>query len=206
MTTHKCEKCSMEGNYLKPDSDGLVRYYCHHHAPEGATKIGEPLKSDSGFKKFLPLIIIFSVIVLFTGITTYIHGFTVEFAMRMMMGSFFAIFGAFKIFNLTAFADAYSTYDILAKRSRVYAFIYPFLEILIAVLYLSDIGGIYRDIFTFLLMTISSVGVVQKLRLKEEIPCACLGMVFKLPMTKVTLFEDVLMAVEAFIMILIALK
>jgi hypothetical protein len=196
----------MEGTYLKADSGGLVRYYCHHHAPEGAMKIGETLKPNTSFKKFLPLIIIFSVIVLFTVIATYLHGFTLEFTMRMMMGSFFAIFGLFKIFNLRAFVDAYSTYDILAKRSRVYAFVYPFLELLIAVLYFADIGGIYRDIFTFLLMAISSIGVIQKLRLKEEIPCACLGMVFKLPMTKVTLFEDVLMAVEAFIMILIALK
>lgn len=206
MTTHKCEKCNMEGIYLKADNEGLVRYYCHHHAPEGAMKIGESPKADTGFKKFLPLVVIFSSIILFTVIATYVHGFTLEFAMRMMMGSFFAVFGAFKIFNLTAFADAYSTYDIIAKRSRAYAFIYPFLEILLAVLYLTDMGGIYRDIFTFLLMTVSSVGVIQKLRLKEEIPCACLGMVFKLPMTNVTLFEDVLMAVEAFIMILIALK
>ncbi len=206
MITHKCENCSMEGTYLKADSEGLVRYYCEHHAPKGATRIGEVPKPETGLKKFLPLIVIFSSIILFTTITTYLHGFTLEFAMRMMMGSFFAIFGAFKIFNLTAFADAYSTYDILAKCSRAYAFIYPFLEILIAVLYITDIGGIYRDIFTFLLMAVSSVGVIQKLRIKEEIPCACLGMVFKLPMTKVTLFEDVLMAVEAFIMILIALK
>ncbi len=195
----------MDATYLKADTDGLVHYFCDHHKPEGAVRIGG-IQKESTIKKFLSLIIIFSSILLFTIITTYLHGFTLEFAMRMMMGSFFAIFGAFKIFNLTAFADAYSTYDILAKHSRTYAFVYPFLEILLAVLYLTDIGGIYRDIFTLLLMTVSSIGVIQKLRLKEEIPCACLGMVFKLPMTKVTLFEDVLMAVEAFIMILIALK
>ncbi len=193
----------MEGTYLKADIDGLVHYYCEHHAPKGATKIGGAPKAETELRKFLPIIVIFSLIILFTIIATYTHGFTLEFAMRMMMGSFFAIFGGFKVFNLTAFADAYSTYDILAKRSRTYAFVYPFLEILIAVLYLADIGGIYRDIFTFALMIISSIGVIQKLRLKEEIPCACLGMVFKLPMTKVTLLEDLLMAVEALAMVLI---
>lgn len=192
----------MQGVYLKVGDDGLARYYCEHHTPEGSAKIGEISKPEIGLKKFLPVIIIFSLIVLCTTIATYIHGFTLEFAMRAMMASFFSIFGAFKIFNLTAFADAYSTYDILAKRSRVYAFTYPFLEILLAVLYVLDIGGIYRDIFTFLLMAVSSIGVIQKLRLKEEIPCACLGMVFKLPMTKVTLFEDVLMAFEALVMII----
>jgi hypothetical protein len=82
----------------------------------------------------------------------------------------------------------------------------PFLELLIAVLYFTDIGGIYRDVFTFVLMFVSTIGVVQKIREKEEVPCACLGMVFKIPMTWVTLVEDLLMALEALAMIFISLK
>jgi hypothetical protein len=192
----------MDATFLKADTDGLVHYYCDHHKPDGATRIGEVARENK-FKKFLPLSIIFSVIILFTAISTYIHGFSVVFAMRMMMGSFFLIFGGFKIFNLKAFAESYSTYDIVAIRSHVYAFLYPFLEIMLAILYLSNIGGIYRDIFTFVLMTVSSIGVIIKLRKKEEIPCACLGMVFKIPMTQVTLIEDLLMALEALIMVII---
>lgn len=203
---HTCEKCSMDGTFLKADKDCLVHYYCDHHAPEGATRIGKAPKQQSSFKKFLPLIVIFSSIFLFTIIASILHGsLDIAFSMRMMMGSFFAIFGLFKIFNLRAFADAYSTYDILAKRSRAYAFIYPFLELLIAALYLADIGGIYRDVFTFVLMTVSTIGVIQKIKEKEEIPCACLGKVFKIPMTSVTLIEDVVMALEALIMVLMIL-
>lgn len=206
MEKHICEKCSMEGIYVKADSEGLVRYYCEHHAPEGAMKIGETPKPNTGLKKFLPLIIIFSSISIFTVLATYIHGYSLEFAMSMMMGSFFATFGAFKVSNLKAFAEAYSTYDIVAMRSRLYSYIYPFLELLLALLYLTNTGSIYRDIFTFVVMMVSSIGVIQKLQEKEEIPCACLGMVFKIPMTWVTLIEDLLMAVEALIMIVIALK
>ena len=196
----------MDATFLKADRDGLVHYYCDHHAPEGSTRIGEPPKPESGIKKFLPLILIFSSIVIFTIVASIIHGTPdVAFSMRMMMGSFFAIFGLFKVFNLKAFVDAYSTYDILAKRSRVYAYAYPFFEILIAFLYLADIGSVYRDIFTFLLMSVSAVGVIQKIRENEEVPCACLGMVFKIPMTSITLIEDVVMALEAFIMALMTL-
>lgn len=154
-------------------------------------------------KDFLPIIVIFSVIVVFTALMTIFVRTELEFAMRMMMGSFFAIFGAFKLFNLHAFADAYSTYDIIAKRSRIYAFTYPFLELLFAIGYLFDVGGVVRDIIVFLVMIISTVGVIQKLREHEEIPCACLGMVFKLPMTWITLAEDMIMAVEAIIMIVL---
>ena len=194
----------MDATFLKADEGGLVHYYCDHHAPESATHINGIIKApESKIKKFLPLIIIFSSIILFTATSVFIRGsWSTIFAMRMMMGSFFLIFGAFKIFNIRAFAEAYSTYDILAMRSRIYAFIYPFLELLIAFLYLSDIGGIYRDIFTFILMVISSIGVIKKIRQKEEVPCACLGMVFKIPMTSVTLIEDILMALEALFMIM----
>lgn len=157
-------------------------------------------------KKFLPIIIIFFFITVFTVVTTYFHGFSLEFAMRMMMGSFFLVFGLFKVFNLKVFAEAYSTYDIVAKRSHFYALLYPFLELLLALLYLFDTGGIYRDTFTFLLMSVSTIGVVLKLQQKEEVPCACLGMVFKLPMTWVTLVEDVIMAVEALLMIYLAIN
>ena len=159
------------------------------------------------FKDFIPIIVIFSTIILFTILMqVFIKGTDFEFGMRMFMGAFFAIFGAFKVFNLSKFAEAYTMYDIIAKRSKAYAYIYPFLEIMLAVLYLANFGGISRDIFTLLLMSVSAIGVIQKLRLKEEIPCACLGMVFILPMTWITLIEDVLMAIEALIMIFLALE
>ena len=118
----------------------------------------------------------------------------------MLFRSFFFIFSLFKIFNLRAFSDAYTTYDIVAKRSRLYALAFPFIELAFAVLYLADFGGIVRDLIVFAVMAVSTIGVVQKLRLREEIPCACLGMVFVLPMTWVTLVEDFLMAAEALLM------
>ncbi len=168
---------------------------------EVATHPTQNLRIKRRFKDFLPIIIIFSVIIGFTALMTIFVRPELEFAMRMMMGSFFAIFGLFKVFNLRAFADAYQTYDIVAKRSRIYAFAYPFLELLFAAAYLLDFGGIVRDISVFVVMAISAIGVIQKLREHEEIPCACLGMVFILPMTWVTLVEDVLMAIEGIIMI-----
>ncbi len=156
------------------------------------------------WKDFLPIIIIFSVIVAFTALMAIFIRPEFEFGMRMFMGSFFLIFGFFKVINIRNFADAYQTYDIAARRSRFYAFLYPFLELVFACLYLFDIGGIARDMGVLLVMIISAIGVIQKLKQKEEIPCACLGMVFVLPMTWVTLAEDVLMAVEALIMIILA--
>jgi hypothetical protein len=42
-------------------------------------------------------------------------------------------------------------------------------------------------------MSVSLVGVVQSVLNKQKIRCACLGTVFNLPMSTVTIIEDSLM-------------
>lgn len=146
------------------------------------------------FKYFIPLIVIFIVIILLT----VFSGFT----MSNFMGYFFLIFGLFKVIKWKGFVMAYREYDVLAKMSKLYAYIYPLIEIGLGAAYLSVWNLFYVNIFTLIIMIISAYGVWLKLREKEEIPCACLGTVFKLPMTKVTLFEDLLMAVMSLLMLI----
>ena len=200
-TINKCEKCSMEGVY-ETKIDGVSHYYCEHHKVDGATKIIRIIK-QSELQKIAPLLSIFALIAILTLVTMYLQNdFTFMKGMMLMMSYFFLVFGAFKVVNLKNFADAYITYDILAMKSRVYALSYPFIEIALGLMYFFYIGGIYRDIFTFILMSIGTYGVWKALQNKEEIPCACLGMVFKVPVTKVTLFENLTMAIMALYMVL----
>ena len=51
-------------------------------------------------------------------------------------------------------------------------------------------------------MSISIIGVLQSVLNKKKIQCACLGAVFNLPMSTVTIIEDALMIVMSGIMIL----
>jgi hypothetical protein len=57
-------------------------------------------------------------------------------------------------------------------------------------------------VFTLLLMLMSAVGVAVELHKGKEIVCACLGAVFNIPMTYVTLLEDLLMAAMAAYMLI----
>lgn len=50
-------------------------------------------------------------------------------------------------------------------------------------------------------MGFSSIGVIQSVLNKKTIQCACLGAVFNLPMSTVTIVEDLLMVVMAGIML-----
>ena len=50
-------------------------------------------------------------------------------------------------------------------------------------------------------MTISLVGVLKSVLNKQKIQCACLGAVFNLPMSTVTIIEDALMILMSVAMI-----
>jgi len=163
----------------------------------------ENIKVKHELKDFLPLITIIAVIIIFT---IYMWSTATKpdlmFGMRMFMSGFFLIFGVFKLIKLKGFVMAYKKYDILAKKSTIYAYAYPFIEIGLGVSFFFAFNLLLTNIITLIIMIIGSYGVWLKIREKEEIPCACLGVVFKLPMTKVTLFEDLLMAVMALMMII----
>ena len=162
-----------------------------------------PSQPESNLKKFIPLISILSLIVLFTVFKQWQRG-NFEFmeAMSDFMGSFFVVFGTFKIINWKGFVESYRTYDLLAQKSMAYAYAYPLIELGLGTAYLCRYNLTLINWATLLVMGVSSIGVAKALLAKRKIVCACLGAVFKIPMTKVTLMEDVLMAFMAGIMLI----
>lgn len=154
-------------------------------------------------KTYFPLILIFSYIF---GAATFIEiveeGWDWMIWMSHFMAGFFLVFSFFKFLDLKGFAKAYATYDIVAKKIPAYGFIYPFLELGLGILFALKLFPLYTNIFTFILMSVSTIGVVQTLRIKSDFQCACLGTIFKLPMTRITLFEDLLMVLMSLGMIL----
>ena len=161
----------------------------------------------NGFRiaDYIPLIIIFCVIIAITCGLQWYRGFSFIGALSDFMAAFFLIFGFFKIINWPQFVQAYGEYDLLAQKSVAYAYAYPLIEIGLGILYLLRLFPVFTNVVTFIIMCISSLGVLVALRKKNNIVCACLGAVFKLPMTYVSLFEDLLMVTMALVMLIMGL-
>jgi copper chaperone CopZ len=123
--------------------------------------------------------------------------------MNDFMAGFFLVFSFFKLLNLSAFAQAYRGYDLIASKSMVYAYAYPFIELTLGVAYLIRWNPVATNWITLIVMLVSAAGVVNALRKRQLIECACLGTVFKLPMSKVTLIEDLSMAAMAAAMLIV---
>jgi copper chaperone CopZ len=122
--------------------------------------------------------------------------------MLHFMAGFFIVFSFFKFLDLRGFADAYSTYDLLAKRWRGYGFIYPFLELGLGLAFLFGAYLTQALWFSIVLMGFSSLGVIQALTEKRKIRCACLGTVLNLPMSTITLVEDLGMVAMSALMLM----
>ena len=57
----------------------------------------------------------------------------------------------------------------------------------------------------FVIMSVSIIGVLRSVLKKRAIRCACLGTVFNLPMSTITIIEDGLMIAVSAVSILTAL-
>ena len=124
-------------------------------------------------------------------------GVTMMETMRYFMAGFFLVFSFFKLLDIKAFATAYSGYDLLARRWRDWGLIYPFVELALGIAYLAQFNPLLTHWVTIIVMGFSAIGVIRAVASKTQIQCACLGTVFKLPMSTVTIVEDVGMVLMA---------
>lgn len=154
------------------------------------------------FTTYKPLLLIFLFIAATTAIVSIDNGkIDVMLWMQYFMAGFFIVFSFFKFLNLTGFAESYAMYDILAKRVKVYGLVYPFIELILGVAYLTGFEPTITYIATICIMGFSSIGVIQSVLDKKKIRCACLGAVFNLPMSMVTIIENLIMVLMALIML-----
>lgn len=154
------------------------------------------------FNTYKPLILIVSFIIGVTALSQYpFDSFSLMVWMRHFMAGFFIVFAFFKFLNLKEFANSYSMYDIIAAKWKNWGYIYPFVELLLGGLYLTNLFPIATNIATAIILGISSIGVIESNINNRKIKCACLGAVFNLPMSTVTIVEDLTMVAMAVLML-----
>lgn len=151
---------------------------------------------------YKPIILIFAYITTISIIAaTYQNTFHWMKAMNIFMAGFFLTFSFFKMLDLKSFAESYSMYDIVARKIKAWGFIYAFIELALGIAYATNFQPFLTNSVTLVVMSISIIGVLQSVLNKKKIQCACLGAVFNLPMSTVTIIEDALMIAMSGIML-----
>ena len=160
----------------------------------------EIIKSNK-IKQLKPLFIILGYISV-TSILLNFRNWNSTNAMLDFMGLFYIIFSFFKILDIKGFSTSFKMYDPLAKKITIYGYIYPFIEILLGLMFLTRIEVNIALLITIIILGITSVGVTKTLLNKRMINCACLGTTLKLPMTEATFIENAIMITMAIVLLI----
>jgi copper chaperone CopZ len=166
----------------------------------GSSQDNERIKA-SKLKQLKPLFIILAYISI-TSLLLNFKNWNSTNVMLDFMGLFYIIFSFFKILDIKGFSISFRMYDPLAKKVPLYGIIYPFIEILLGIMFLTRIEVELAIILTIIVLGITTIGVTQALLNKKLISCACLGTTLKLPMTEATFIENALMIIMAFSLII----
>lgn len=166
--------------------------------PSGPDAEATPQPDEKKPESLYPLVLIVGFITGTVALIGYAQGsFEIETLMRHFMAGFFIVFSFFKLLDPPGFVSAYRGYDLLARRSKAWAWAYPYIELGLGIAYLLSLAPLVVNGITLVLMLVGAAGVLKALVDKRAIRCACLGTALNLPMTKVTLVEDLTMAVMA---------
>ena len=167
------------------------------------TALSQDEETKSWIETYKPILMIFGYIV---GVTILVEVTSGTFLWHRWMGhfmaGFFLVFSFFKLLNLKGFAESYSMYDVVAKKWNGWGYVYAFTELALGIVFLTAFYPLTTNAVTFILMSVSIVGVLQSVLNKRKIRCACLGTVFNLPMSTITIIEDALMITMSGIMLI----
>ena len=147
------------------------------------------LAGPSWLETYFPLLLVMGLIA--------ITSFAGDSWMMSFMAGFYIVFGAFKLLNVPAFANSYAKYDIIAKVFRPWGYAYPFVELALGLAFLFWYEMRAAAWIALILSLVGAIGVIQSVGRRETIQCACLGNVFNLPMSTVTIVENLGMAAMA---------
>lgn len=170
----------------------------HHHPSNPTTNDSQNDSHDTSSYKPLIVIVMFCLLIpLFQ-----IHPFVLRTYTYFFMGYFFIFLSLFKFFDLEGFAHGFSTYDLIAKQFKGYGYIYPFIEFLLGVAYLSLWNPVVVNALTLVVMLVSGAGVLKSIVSGKQLKCACLGTILNVPLSTVSVWENFGMALMALLHLL----
>lgn len=178
-----------------PDKYGIREQEAHI-----SQKDMDALEEKTKIQQLKPLLLIFLYLFTSAFLLNYKEA-NVHSAMLDFMGLFYIVFSFFKLLDLKGFPQSFRMYDPLAKAIPVYGWIYPFLELVLGLMFLMRYALPIALIATIVILGITTVGVTRTLLNKNSIQCACLGTALKLPMTEATFIENAIMLVMAVVML-----
>lgn len=126
------------------------------------------------------------------GFDGWMHGF---------MGLFLFVFAILKLFDVPSFAEAFEMYDPIASKIPYYAKLFPVIEFFLALGFLSRFLMVITYIVAIIIYAVNVIGVFKVIQDKRKMYCPCMGTILKVPLSTVTLLEDIVMVLMSLLLL-----
>ena len=153
-----------------------------------AEKLDVEVEESEDETSYVPVIAVFSTAGLMALATTLgITGF---------MGYSLSLLATLKLMDIESFAQGFEKYDLITKRIRPYAKIYPFAELAIGLGFLSGVAPIATGITSLFIGVSGGISVFKAVYIdKLDLNCACVGGGSRTPLGVVSFAENAIMAI-----------
>ena len=199
----KCELCSMDATHLSIDKDSLAHSYCKHHTPSGLKKINQS-QIFSVLKTYRILFVLAGLMFFYMlGRYYFLSNYGLDNVLNDFMAGFFMFFGALQLNSLSSTSEALKKYDPLAQKFSWYAGLYPFVFFFFGLLLHFHSASMIVSLLTIPMLGIQTLGIINVLKSGANIECACAGTRFSLPLSYVTVVENLIMVTMSIAMIII---
>lgn len=154
---------------------------------------------------YTPVLVVFAVAALMAGaVSQAVHGMplTVQ-AGEWFIAFSMALLAMLKLRDLDGFATMFLGYDLLAKRSVSYGYVYPFAELGAGILMAAGVLTWLSAPVALFIGGIGAVSVIKAVYIdRRELKCACVGGDSNVPLGFLSLTENVMMVLMAIWMLL----
>ncbi|WP_414620346.1 MauE/DoxX family redox-associated membrane protein [Calothrix sp. CCY 0018] len=155
----------------------------------GYTDLAEKLdvEAEGADYSYTPVIAVFSSAGLMALATTM--------GLTGFMGFSLSLLATLKLMDIESFAEGFKKYDLITKRIKPYAKVYPFAELAIALGFLSGVAPLVTGITSLFIGVSGGISVFKAVYIdKLALNCACVGGNSKAPLGIISFAENAIMA------------
>jgi hypothetical protein len=157
---------------------------------------------DTG-KEYLKMLIIVIVFFLISLISSYGRGWGLKYIWQDVIAIFLIISSAYKMFRYEIFIKIFGSYDIYALKWKPWAYIYPFVELILGANLLLTNGSRFIYFLVALFCATTAYSVLKQRTKHIQTIFACLDKTVRLPIALISLFESIiLLALAVYLFIL----
>ena len=152
------------------------------------------IQNNLSFKErvltYLPVFYVYAFSILVSLNIVFFYDLNIRSLILYFLGFFSLTFGILKFINLNSYVESLLEYDFIAQRFKLYAYLIPILELIFGVLFILQREILLIEYLCIIFFTLNIVVIANALEKRRSFTCACMGGLFKIPLSYVSLLES----------------